>query len=87
VLVSLPGVLAKILVEFSEHAIEFFRIGARLTLDRDVWPDRRVVGIQLEPVLKAGLGVGDDGLGRAFRLANPAVDALIGMDASMFSPS
>src|SRR3546814_8968567 len=57
------------------------RIGRRLALAGDVRPV--VVGIvpvQLQPGFGLGIGVGHDGLGRAFRLADAAVDALVGMD-------
>src|SRR5205823_429356 len=64
--VSLPGVRRKILLELSGHAIEFLRIRRRLALDRDVRPDQRIVGIQLEPALEAGLGVREDRLSWAF---------------------
>jgi hypothetical protein len=78
--VSLPGVRRKTLLELSGHAIEFFRIRRRLALDRDVRPDQRIVGIQLEPALEAGLGVREDRLSWAFGLAHTAVDALIGVN-------
>ena len=68
------------LLQFSGHSIEFFGIGRRLTLARDVGPQRCIVSIKLEPTGKTLLAVGQDGFGRAFRLANTAVDALIGVN-------
>jgi hypothetical protein len=50
------------------------------TLDRDVRPDRGVFRIQLEPVLKTGVGIGKDGFGRALRLAHAAIDAFFGVN-------
>ena len=41
---------------------------------------KRIVGIQLEPALDAGLGVREDRLSWAFGLAHTAVDALIGVN-------
>ena len=40
----------------------------------------RVVAVELQPLLGLGLGVGQDRLDRAFRLAHAAVDALVGVD-------
>src|SRR3546814_2222478 len=62
-------------------AAMLLRIGRRLALAGDVRPV--VVGIvpvQLQPGFGLGIGVGHDGLGRALRLADAAVDALVGMD-------
>ena len=38
------------------------------------------IGVDLEPFLEPALGVGKDRLGRAFGLADAAVDALVGVD-------
>jgi hypothetical protein len=52
----------------------------RFALDGDAWPDRRIVGIELEPLFKAWLRVWLDGIDRAFRLADAAIDALVGVN-------
>src|SRR5712671_7221763 len=39
-----------------------------------------MLGVELEPFLKPGLGVGLDGLRRAFGLAHAAVDAFVRMN-------
>ena len=49
-------------------------------LGRDVRPLFRIFAIEIEPTVKRRLGVGLDGVDRAFRLAHPAIDAFIGMD-------
>jgi hypothetical protein len=53
--------------------------GGRL-LGRDVRPGLRILPVDLEPLLKLGLSVRLDGLDRAFRLADAAIDALVRMD-------
>src|SRR6185369_3634702 len=46
----------------------------------DVGPLRRESGVNLEPFLEPALGVGQNRFGRAFRLADAAVDALAWVD-------
>src|SRR5437660_1590392 len=53
--------------------------GGRL-LGRDVGPDFREIRVQRQELLQPRLGVRLDRIDRAFRLADPAVDALVGMD-------
>ena len=86
-LVSSPRLRRKIALKFVRLAVKFLGVDRRLALDRDVRPDQRIVGIQLEPALEAGPGIGEDGFGWAFALADTAVDALIGMNDELFSPS
>ncbi len=43
-------------------------------------PLRREGHIELEPFFLSCLGIGQDCFGRAFGLANPAIDALVGVD-------
>src|SRR3989304_4856831 len=52
-------------------------IRRRRALARDVGPFDRVLGIELEPIGGLRIGIGHDCLGRAFRFADPAVDALL----------
>src|SRR5262249_60846307 len=52
----------------------------RLALDRDVGPHLGVFGVQREPLLQAGLGIGLDGVDRTFRLAHPPINALVGVN-------
>ena len=46
----------------------------------DVGPFFRVFGVDLEPFLGVGLGIGNDGFDRAFRFADAAIDTLVRMD-------
>src|SRR5688500_4556452 len=55
-------------------------VGRRFALAGDVGPFRRVSGVDLEHLLETGLGVGKDRLGRAFGLADAAIDAFARID-------
>ena len=46
----------------------------------DIRPLLRIFAVELKPILKARLGIGLDGVDRAFRLADAAVDAFVRMD-------
>src|SRR3546814_9372034 len=79
--VALVWLGGEVLVVLACLAAMLLRIGRRLALAGDVRPV--VVGIvpvQLQPGFGLGNGVVNDGLGRAFRLADAAVGALVGMD-------
>src|SRR6202035_1130446 len=62
------------------HAIPFLAVGRPFALYRDVRPCLGIFGIELEPLFQSRLGVGLDGFGRAFRLADAAIDAFVRMD-------
>src|SRR5215211_1682379 len=77
--VALAGIGGKFLflVGLSFPLLGVFR---RVALDRDIGPYLGEFGVQAEPLFQARLGVGLDGVDRAFRLAYPAVDALVGVN-------
>src|SRR5574341_526788 len=79
-LFSLAGIGVEELVELARHVLPVVGVRRRRALARDVRPLHRVVGVELEPLLGLGIGVGQDRLGRALGLAHAAVDALVGMD-------
>jgi len=79
-LVPFAWVLAEIFVEFVGLADEGVGVRRRRLLSRDVGPSLRILAVDVEPTIKARLGVGLDGVDRAFRLADPTVDALVGMN-------
>src|SRR5246127_244264 len=70
----------KIFLKLPFDALEFFRVGRRFLLLGDIRPRLGVLGIHLEPLFQAGLGVGLDRVRRAFRLAHAAVDAFVRVD-------
>src|SRR5262249_60222656 len=52
----------------------------RFALHRDVGPGLGVFSVERQPLFQAGLGIGLDGVDRAFRLAHAAIDALVRMN-------
>jgi len=79
-LVPFTRVLAEIFGEFVGLADKGVGIGGRRLLGRDVGPSLGILSVDVEPTIEARLGVRLDGVDRAFRLADPAVDALVGMN-------
>src|SRR6266850_8580871 len=79
-LFAFPGFRRKVLLELLRNAFPGVGVGRRRALARDVGPLDREVGVQLEPLIRLAVGVGQDRRGRAFGLAHPAVDALVGVD-------
>src|SRR5690606_30959835 len=61
-------------------AVELLGIRRGIALDGDIGPGLGIFLVQLDPGFEAGFGVWADGVGRALGLADPAVDALVGMD-------
>ena len=57
-----------------------FESGGGRFFDRNIWPDFRVFRIQRQPFLKRRIGVRLDRVDRAFRLADPAIDAFVRVD-------
>ena len=55
-------------------------VGGWFALAVDVGPFFRVFGVDVEPFLGVGLGIGNDGLDPAFRFSDAAIDAFFGMD-------
>src|SRR3954463_12964846 len=70
---ALSGFLAEVLFELAGFVLVLLRVGRCLTLAGDVRPFGGVGPVDLQPLLHALLGVGNDRLGRAFRLADAAV--------------
>src|SRR5262249_9786924 len=52
-------------------------IWRRRLLGGDIRPAFRILPVELEPFFQIWFGIGLDGVDRAFRLAHPAVDALV----------
>src|SRR5215213_5840042 len=55
-------------------------VGGAVLLAGDVRPLGGESGVDLEPFFEPAFGVGQDRLGRAFRLADAAIDAFVGVD-------
>src|SRR5437588_12431115 len=74
------GIGAEELLVFAFDLPELIRILGRGLLAGDVRPGRGIFAIELKPPLRHRLAIGNDRLDRAFGLAHPAIDALVGMD-------
>src|SRR5262245_59490568 len=70
----------EILLELTFDAIELLRVCRWFFLGRNVRPLAGVFVVNHKPLFEAGLSVGLDRIGRAFRLADAAVDTLIRVD-------
>src|SRR6185295_14558661 len=79
-LLALAGVRCEVLGVLVRHFLPLVRVRRRRALARDVGPLERKIGIQLEPLVGLRIGIRHDRLGRAFRLAHAAVDALVRVD-------
>src|SRR3546814_9367767 len=75
--VALAGVGREEFLIFAFDALIFVGVGGAVLLGGDVRPFGAELVVQLEPLLEAALGVGQDRLGRAFGLADAAVDTLV----------
>ena len=67
-------------MKFVRLPLPLLPVGRRRFFDRNVWPDFRVFRVQQHPFLKSWFSVRFDRVHRAFRLADPAIDAFIRMD-------
>ena len=79
-LTSLSGICGKVLVELAGLVLELVGVGRRLQFTRDVRPFLGILPVHLQPLLGFGLGVRQNRLRRAFRFADSAIDALVGMN-------
>jgi hypothetical protein len=68
------------LLKLVRYGFPLLRVGWRLFLDRYVGPFACIFRVQREPFLQAWLRVGFDGIDRTLGLANPAVDAFVGVN-------
>src|SRR3954469_23956586 len=73
--VSLAGRSGEIFVELAFFALMLVGVGGAVLLASNVGPLGRIGGVDLEPLLKAAFGVGQNRLGRAFGFAHAAIDA------------
>src|SRR5690606_22508578 len=78
--VALAGFRREIFLVFAFLALVGVGILGLFPLAGDVGPLSRKFGVQLQPLLQPVLGVGEDRLGGAFRLADTAVDTFAGVD-------
>src|SRR4051812_30664854 len=75
--IAVAGTGREILLELARDTVEFLGVRRRVLLLGDVGPALGQVSIELQPLLETRLRIGFDGLRRAFRLADAAIDALV----------
>ena len=78
--VALSGLGGEIELELAFDTVHFLGFRHRVALDRDIRPDCRIFGIELQPFVETRLRIGLDGFGGTFRFAHTAIDAFIGID-------
>src|SRR6516165_5971001 len=78
--IALAGIGREVLLELVGDVLPLLGVRGVVVLGGDVGPNLRVFGVDGKPLLGAGLGIGLDGVDRAFGLAHPAVDAFVGVD-------
>src|SRR5688572_14580514 len=79
-LFALAGLGVEVLLEFAFDVDPGVGVRRGSALAGDVRPLDRKIRVDLEPLLRLGVRVRQDCLGRALGLAHAAVDALVGMD-------
>src|SRR5436853_2194045 len=68
------------MLKLAGFAFPVLVVGRRVALHRDIRPDLRILGIQLDEFLQPRFGVRLDRFDRAFRLAYAAIDAFVRVD-------
>jgi hypothetical protein len=79
-LVAFTGIGTEVFGKFVGHVHEGIGVWGRRLFPRDVGPNGRVLAVEVEPLFEPWLCVGLDSVNRAFRLANAAIDAFVGVD-------
>ena len=79
-LAAFAGCFREILLELALFTIAFLCLGQRVFLGDDHGPQFGVFAVEFNPLLHVRLCIGADRVGGAFRFANAAVDAFIGMN-------
>ena len=79
-LVPFAGLRHEIFLKLVGFGHKGVRIGGCRFLGRDIGPSLGILPVHLEPFFEARLRVRLDGVHWAFRLAHPAIDALVGVD-------
>jgi hypothetical protein len=68
------------LLKLALDPVKLLAVGRAVAFLRDVGPERRIFGVDFQPLIKPRLRVRLDRVGGAFRLADAAVDAFVRMD-------
>src|SRR5690606_31346822 len=84
--IALSGLGREERLELPRYADHFLCLGHRVALYRNVRPALRIIGIHLQPLVKARLRIRLDRFGWTFRLAYAAIDALVRMNDEEILP-
>jgi len=79
-LITLSRLWRKIFCKFVRDVFPYLGVWRGNVLDRNVRPSLGVLSVNGQPLLDPRLGIGLDRIYRALRFANPAVNALVGVD-------
>src|SRR3546814_1618662 len=80
VLVAGAGLSREILLELAFFTLVLIRISWLFAFGGDIRPFSRMLGVEFQPLLQPAFRIGENGLGRTFRLAHAAIDALAGIN-------
>src|SRR3546814_3986220 len=77
---DLAGLSREILLELAFFTLVLIRIRWLFAFGGDIRPFSRMLGVEFQPLLQPAFRIGENGLGRTFRLAHAAIDALAGIN-------
>ena len=77
---ALPRSFGEILLELALFTIALFGFGKGVFFADNHRPELRILAVEFHPLFGACVRIWADGIGRAFRLADAAIDAFIGVD-------
>jgi hypothetical protein len=70
----------EILLQLTLFAVAFFGFGEWVFFAHDDGPHFGILAVEFDPFFRARIGIGADGIGGAFGLADAAIDAFVGVD-------
>jgi len=79
-LAALSGSFGEILLKLALFTIALFGFGKGVFFADNHRPELRILAVEFHPLFGACVRIWADGIGRAFRLADAAIDAFIGVD-------
>src|SRR5689334_23177482 len=77
---GLAGSRIEMLLPLLRDGLPVVRVGRCFALAGDIGPAFGILAVDFDPFLHSALGIGQNGLDRAFRLADAAIDTLVGMN-------
>jgi len=68
------------ILELARNPLPILAVRRSVALDRNIGPSLGIFSIKFKPLFEPRLGIGLDGFGRAFGLADTAIDAFVRVD-------